>query len=406
MHNAETLLDQLEEALAAGGPATGLILIHVRRIPQFAGLIGVDASRRLAQAARERAASLLRAGDQLVPFGDADFALILPRLYSPNHALLAARKILREFESPLRLDQDAYTPLVGAALATSPEHGETAEILLRRALIAYDQVQSGHQRVVVATPPGLEFWLVDDLREALAHNDLSIEFQPIVELASGRIVAAEALSRWVSARAGPVRPSQFVALAEQAGLASELTRWSINAALREFGRLRKAYPGLRCAVNLSTRVFGLSGLEEQIRGALALWDVPPSAVVLEVTETAVMEDPELSGTVLRNLRNHGLHVALDDFGQGFSSFGYLKHFPASELKIDQSYVTPIPRDPRSRQIVRAMVGLAHELEMRAVAEGVEDAATLSALADFGCDLAQGFHIGRPQTVEAWLAQRP
>jgi EAL domain-containing protein (putative c-di-GMP-specific phosphodiesterase class I) len=176
--------------------------------------------------------------------------------------------------------------------------------------------------------------------------------------------------------------------------------------MREFGQLRKAYPGLRCSVNLSTRVFGLSGLEEQIMGALSLWNVPPDSVVLEVTETAVMEDPELSGTMLRNLRKQGLHVALDDFGQGFSSFGYLKHFPASELKIDQSYVAPIPRDPRSRQIVRAMVGLAHELQMRAVAEGVEDAATLAALADFGCDLAQGFHIGRPQPAEAWLARKP
>ncbi len=405
MRNAEALLEGLESALAAGGPATGLVLVHLRRMSQFAGLIGIEASRRLAESAHDRLVSLLRQGDQLVPLAGADFALVLPKLYSPNHALLAARKILREFESPLRLEEDAYTPMVGIALATAPEHGNTPEILLRRALIAYDQVQAGHQRLVVATPPGQEHWLIDDLREALAHNELAIEFQPIVELTTGRIVAAEALARWVSARTGPVGPSQFVALAEQTGLAPELTRWSINAALREFGRLRKAYPGMRCAVNLSTRVFGLSGLEEQIIGALALWDVPPDSVVLEVTETAVMEDPELSGTVLRNLRNQGLHVALDDFGQGFSSFGYLKHFPASELKIDQSYVTPIPRDPRSRQIVRAMVGLAHELQMRAVAEGVEDAATLAALADFGCDLAQGFHIGRPQPVEAWLAKR-
>lgn len=406
MRNAEVLLDDIDAALAAGGPATGLVLVHLRRISQFAGLIGIEASRQLAEAAHDRLGALLRPGDQLVPLAGADFALVLPRLYSPNHALLAARKILREFEVPLRLDAGSYTPMVGLALATAPEHGSTPATLLRRALVAYDLVQSSHQRLVIATPSNHEHWLIDDLREALTHNDLTIEFQPIVELSSGRIVAAEALARWVSPRLGTVGPSQFVALAEQTGLAPELTRWSIHAAMREFGQLRKAYPGLRCSVNLSTRVFGLSGLEEQIMGALSLWDVPPDSVVLEVTETAVMEDPELSGTVLRNLRNQGLHVALDDFGQGFSSFGYLKHFPASELKIDQSYVMPIPRDPRSRQIVRAMVGLAHELQMRAVAEGVEDAATLAALADFGCDLAQGFHIGRPQPAEAWLARKP
>ena len=165
--------------------------------------------------------------------------------------------------------------------------------------------------------------------------------------------------------------------------------------LREYAPLRRRAPALRCAINLSPKVFSHFGFEDQIKSALAIWDIPPTSLILEVTETAVMEDPELSSAALRELRADGVRVAIDDFGQGYSSFSYLKHFPATELKIDQSFVTPMVRDARAAQLVRSIVDLAHHLDMEAVGEGVEDAETAAALTALGCDLAQGYHLGRP-----------
>jgi len=151
-------------------------------------------------------------------------------------------------------------------------------------------------------------------------------------------------------------------------------------------------------------VFHEPGLVEQFQNALAIWDVPASDIVLEVTESAVMEDPALSATVLTQLRDHGFGISIDDFGIGYSSFAYLKRFPATELKIDQDFVLDITSSPRSARLVHSMIDLAHHLELVAVAEGVEDQATLDRLADMGCDLAQGFHFGRPMPAHEFIAQ--
>jgi len=172
--------------------------------------------------------------------------------------------------------------------------------------------------------------------------------------------------------------------------------------LREYASLRKCRPELRCAFNLSPKVIGQFGLEEQIHSALAIWDIPASSLVLEVTESAVMEDPELSSVVLSNLRQSGVQISIDDFGQGYSSFTYLKNFPASELKIDQSFVTSMGSDPRSRQLVKAIIDLAHDLDMRVVAEGVEDQIVLDHLIELGCDMAQGYHLARPLAKDELL----
>ncbi|MCE3001533.1 MAG: EAL domain-containing protein [Xanthomonadaceae bacterium] len=237
--------------------------------------------------------------------------------------------------------------------------------------------------------------LLDDLRTALVGNDLSLEFQPIVTLADRRVVAVESLARWTCPRRGSVAPHRFVPIAEQAGLAAELTRWTLHATLREFSELNALDPGLRCAINLSPRAFGEAGLVEQVVAALQIWGIPAQRVVLEVTETAVMEDPETSARALHALRDAGLGIAIDDFGKGYSSFSYLRHFPATVLKIDQSFVTAITLDDRARRLVSSMIGLAHGLGIEATCEGVEDEQTVHCLLDLGCDQAQGFHLGRP-----------
>lgn len=386
-----------------GAARAGVLLVHLRGIRQLVALLGFDAASALMDATTARLHALLRPQDRIWRTGPDEFLVVLPGLLSRNHGILAARKVLREFETPLSVQNRPMTPLLTLGLAVADESDAGLEPLIRRAMSALDRALESNNRFMLAEEANADMWLQDDLRDALVNNELNVQFQPVVDIGSRRIVAVEALARWSSPRHGVIAPSRFIALAEQAGLAPDLTRWSINAVLREYAPLRRKHPGLRCAINLSPKAFSLSGIEEQILAALTIWDIPASALTLEVTETAVMDDPELSSATLRNLRDRGVRVAIDDFGQGYSSFTYLKHFPATELKIDQSFVTPMATDPRAHQLVRSMIGIAHHLGMEAIAEGVEDAATLEQLAILGCDLAQGYHLGRPAPASAILA---
>jgi diguanylate cyclase len=402
---SQELLADIDTALHSRSDDTrpGVLLVHLRRMRQLCALLGFETSAALMEATEERLLKILRPIDRSVRIGPDEFLVVLPELLSTNHGILAARKILREFEPPLTVLRRPMTPLLTLALAVEAEVAPSSpERLIRRAMSALDQALDLNSRFMLASDDNDDLWLQDDLRDALVNNELTLAFQPVMQLDSQRIVAVEALARWESTHHGVISPSRFIALAEQTGLAPELTRWSINAVLREYAPLRRLAPHLRCAINLSPKVFGTSGLEEQISAALAIWDIPPSALILEVTETAVMEDPEFSSIALRHLRETGVHIAIDDFGQGYSSFTYLKHFPATELKIDQSFVTPMAKDTRTRQLVRSMVDLAHHLDMVAVAEGVEDAETAACLLAMGCDLAQGYHLGRPMGIPELL----
>src|SRR5690606_37618458 len=259
--------------------------------------------------------------------------------------------------------------------APARRHGHRAARLGRRAEAAYAQALRSRERAALSAPSS-EFTEVSyvELRDALQEGRLEVHLQPMLELRRGTMVGVESLARWYSPRWGWVSPQLFVQFAEQTGLIGELSRWSINATLRHAVAARLAERGLRIALNLSPRLFAEPGLAEQIVAALKLWDVPASSVVLEITENAIMDNPERSAQVLEQLHAAGLRIAIDDFGVGYSSFAYLRQFPASELKIDQSFILDMKRSKRSRQLVRSMIDLAHHLDMQVVAEGVADAA--------------------------------
>jgi EAL domain-containing protein (putative c-di-GMP-specific phosphodiesterase class I) len=241
------------------------------------------------------------------------------------------------------------------------------------------------------------------LRAALDNGRILAHLQPIWDLRTRRVVGAESLARWHCADLGVVSPDVFVPLAEQTGLIGELTRWSVNATLRHAGEARLGERGMRFSINLSPRVFLEHSFGDQLLAALRLWDVPPEALTLEVTEGAVMEDPENGAEVLHRMSAAGMSISIDDFGTGYSSFAYLRQFPADEVKIDRAFIREVVDQPRSAHLVGSMIELAHRLGMRVVAEGVEDEATLEVLTGLGCDLAQGFHLGRPQPAADFVA---
>ena len=241
------------------------------------------------------------------------------------------------------------------------------------------------------------------LQRAIAENRLEIFLQPILDLREDVIIGAEALTRWPEPGRGLIPPDVFVPLAEETGLISGLTRWCIHAALRHAAQAQRAVPGFDIAINLSPRVFGERDLVGHIESALSVWDVAPSAVTLEVTESALMDDPGIGLRLLQRLRDLGLRISIDDFGAGYSSFAYLRNFPATQLKIDRSFVSDMRSDPRSVKLVRSIIDLGHHLGLEVVAEGVEDATTLALLRGLDCDRAQGWHIRKPAPAADLIA---
>lgn len=406
MSNRKEMLAAAERAILERRPGTlvGMLHVHLRRLRQISIALDHDIADAVPAAVEERLRAFLRSADLVARIGEQDFMVVLPNLLSPGHAELAAQRVLREFERPLQVLGRLIEATVALGLAWSPEHAGSADTLARRATAALDAALGAGNRLKLASGTAEPLLLLDELRGALVNNELGMVFQPIHALQDGRVVAVEALARWYCPDRGPIGPARFVPLAEQGGLVSELTRWSLHTALREYAALREHLPGLRCSINLSPRVFSDSGIAEQVSAALAIWDIQPQQLVVEVTETAVMEDPEYSARALHALREVGIGIAIDDFGKGYSSFAYLKHFPATELKVDQTFVADLFRDERSLQLVRSMIDLGHNLGLGVTAEGVEDAATLERLRALGCDHAQGYHLGRPQPREAWDAQ--
>lgn len=402
------MLQATERALreAQPGSLVGMIHVHVRRIRQIAVALGHAQAAALPDAVATRLRDALRGSDHIYRIGSQDFMVLLPQLLSPGHAELAAQRLLREFERPLQVGDHLIMAVVALGLAWSPEHAGDADALARRATAAVDDAIARSTRLHLARGAGEDALLLEDLRAAIRGNELSLVFQPIVALRDRRIAALEALARWHCPRRGDVSPDRFVPLAEQGGLAADLTRWSLYAALREHADVLRSAPAVRCAINLSPRVFAEAGLVEQIVAALSIWGVPAASVVIEVTETAVIEDPEVSARTLSALRDVGLGVAIDDFGRGYSSFSYLRQFPATELKIDQSFTRDVVRDDRTRRLVGAMVTLAKGLGIETVCEGVEDDATLQVLVDLGCDNVQGYLLSRPMPcgdLGRWIA---
>ena len=404
--NRRALARLLGERIAqAGDERFGIMLVRVQRLQEFRLVHGYDASDAVGEAAHARLREVLRPVDELVQVAENEFIALLPALLNNGHAMLAASRVARAFETPLLFEHHSVMTPVAVGVSIHPEHGVDATTLLRRAEIALRDAKRMSERCALYSP-GSERMMVpyEWLHEALRTNRLEAHFEPILDLRRNDVCGYKSLARWNNVEIGPIRPDVFIRLAEDTGLIAELTRWSLNATFRHAAHLRAKDTRLRFSVNISPRVFGQRDLVQQITSALSVWDMPADAVTLEVTESALMEDPDASISMLHTLREAGLGIAIDDFGAGYSSLAYLKQFPATELKIDRSFVGDMRHDVRSARVVRAIIDLGHQLDLQVVAEGVEDAETLEVLRALGCDRAQGFHIGR-STPASFLLDR-
>lgn len=393
-------LSRQTEHLVAG-KKMGLILARVQRL----GEINIIMDKELVDAAQARIEKSLRPGDRVAKIGACDFIIYLADLKNVNHAALAANSLVRGFQEPLLVSAGPVQATIAMGVSIFPDHGNEPEILCKHAEIAFGRaLQSSDRYALYDSHEEKIKILYPEFREAITNNRLEVYLQPFWDLRGKKIIGAESLARWKSPVHGFVSPDQFIPFAEQTGLIGALTRWSVNATLYHCSELKQAGFDLSFGINLSARVFHEHGVVEQILGALNIFDVPPTNLVLEVTESAIMSDLQLSARVLESLRDKGVRISIDDFGCGYSSFEYLKQFPATELKIDKSFVFDITRSARAAQLVRSMIDLAHHLDIVAIAEGVEDQETADMLEEMDCDFAQGYFYSRPKPAEQFVAE--
>jgi EAL domain-containing protein (putative c-di-GMP-specific phosphodiesterase class I) len=367
---------------------------------------GYDFGNEIMLAARERIVDAVRHVDTVFVAGDDTFVAVLPAIRNRTHALLAATRIVGAFDTPLLRGERPWHGRAIVGVTLYAEHGTVAELLYRRAELAHDEALRVGEPFALYQPDitPVEI-LYGELREDIEANRLHVAFQPLCDLRSGEVIRVESLARWSTRTHGDVPPADFVPFAERSDLIVPLTRWSLNASLRHTAMLHRGGCPLDVAINLSPRVFVEQGFAEQMLGALEIWGVPPESAIVEITETALLTDLDMSVRVLRRLRDRGVRVAIDDFGTGYASFAYLRHFPATELKIDRSFVDAMIGDRRTELLVRAMIEVAHRLGLEAVAEGVENEETLLRLVEMDCDIVQGYHIGRPTRAEDFVAER-
>ena len=343
-------------------------------------------------------------GSTVARLGGDEFALLLPDVPDMSVAEDVATYLLSVLGKSFSAGGVRLVVQASLGISLAPDHGEDVHTLMKRADIALYEAKRERARFCayraeedIHTPQRLA--ILADLRSAVDNDELFLEFQPKVNLATGIVNGAEALVRWNHPTRGIIRPDDFIPLAENTGLITPITWFVVERSLQQVRLWQDSGLDLDVAVNLSVRHLTDMSLPDRIAVALERWGVAPSKLIIEVTESSVMTDPKRAAGVLQQLRRIGVAVAIDDYGTGHASLTYLKRLDIDELKIDRSFIMQLDQDSSDAIIVASTIELGHNLGLRIVAEGVESAATLEWLRGLGCDTAQGYHISRPTTAE-------
>ncbi|MCZ4314350.1 EAL domain-containing protein [Comamonadaceae bacterium G21597-S1] len=370
----------------------------------FGDMLLVAVARRLTQ-------QDLRAGDMVARLGGDEFAVLLSPSDAPT-ALAVAERIAKSFELPLTFDDQTVDLSAGIGVACWPTHADDADTLLSRAEVAMYAAKNRTTGIQLYDPAldsssGLTLSLLTELRQAIDLEELRLFLQPKIRLSDDQVIAAEALVRWQHPSRGQVPPLEFIPFAEQTGFVRLLTLWMFERAALASRDLVAQGMELRLSVNLSTRDMLDIELPARLDEILQRTGAEASAFCLEITESAIMDDPQRALVTLEKLSQRGFQLSIDDFGTGYSSLAYLKRLPVDELKIDKSFVMNMQEDEDDAKIVRSTIDLAHNLGLSVVAEGVENAVILEHLRALACDEAQGYYVSKPMPageLAPWCAR--
>ncbi len=390
-----------------------LLLIDLDRFKEINDTLGHYAGDDVLKQIGLRLESELQGFNGMVArLGGDEFAIFISDILHVQKAMIFAHRILDAISQPFELEGIHTEISASIGIAIAPDQASDVSTLLRYADVAMYRAKNGMSRVGIykATEDphtAKRLTLLNELRKAIRENELIVYFQPKIDLVKAKVFGVEALLRWNHPRLGFVSPGEFIPLAEKTDLIEPLTYWVLRESLAACQSWLAQGRELRVAVNLSTRNLMADGVTERIKGLLLEFGIAPRFLELEITESAIMTDPQRALSVLQEINSLGISISIDDFGTGYSSLSYLKKLPVASLKIDNSFVIGMLEDEQDQIIVNSTIHLAHNLSLQVVAEGVESREVLDCLADLGCDHAQGYFIGRPMPkadLEKWLQE--
>ncbi len=412
----ETLLAAIADSQTTARPMA-VITLNLDRFKHVNDVLGYAFGDELLKAVAGRLKQqVFREGDLVARLGGDEFAILLSRTDAQG-AVALTQRVAKAFETPLAFEDQTVDLSASMGVACWPTDATEADLLMSRSEIAMHAAKSRTAGVLLYAPTldsssSETLSLLSDLRHALRQGELRLFLQPKVAVADDGVVGAEALVRWQHPTRGLVPPLQFIPFAEQTGFVRQLTLWMFEEAARCWKQLQPEQGSLRISINLSTRDLLDQDFPLRLAGLLSHYQLSAQAFCLEITESAIMDDPQRAEATLNRLAAQGFKLSIDDFGTGYSSLAYLKRLPVNELKIDKSFVMGMVDDDSDAKIVRSTIDLAHNLGLSVVAEGVEDEALLRRLRELNCDEAQGYHIGKPMPGaefavwrERWLAAR-
>jgi diguanylate cyclase (GGDEF)-like protein len=397
----QQFLNQISSDFDMPGENIAFLILKVCRIKEVNVTYGFATGDNYIAYVEDILKTILRPADVLCRIGDNEFVIMLPALKNAAHVLLAVNKINTEFKRIAEIDGVQILPKVVIGGAIKPDHGETPEELLHAAILAMQQAENNKSDYSIHTISNEEapssMVLENEIQHALDHDEFSLFYQPKIDLNNFKICGVEALIRWHSSKFGPVNTQDFINVLETSEYLLRVTRWVLNTAIRESVKLQGIIPDFTVAINFSPSLLTNNDIVDIISDTVKIWSVDPSKIIIEVTEGAMMSDPEKSLLILNELHHTGFDISIDDFGTGYSSLAYLKNLPADELKIDMSFIRNMMNDEKDASIVQAAINLAHTMGLKTVAEGVEDERVAEQLKLMGCDHAQGYHFAKPMS---------
>jgi len=397
----DTNLEDCLEMATRTGERLAVLFLDLDRFKMVNDTLGHSVGDALLVELGKRLRLSLRESDIVARMGGDEFILVLRHLSCRDDATMKANRILDAIHPPFVLEGHELHVTASIGISMFPDDGKTSEHLLKMADLAlYRAKDEGRNRAQLCTPTmdasvQQQMRLETELRVAIEHEQLTLVYQPQIHLETDRLVGVETLARWHHPELGLIPPSQFIPLAEETGLIYDLGLWVLRSACRQHKRWREAgLDKLRLAVNMSGRQLQRAGIERDLMGVFEETEMDLECLELELTESILMQPGE-SGDILSWLAGMGINLALDDFGTGYSALSYLRRFPIDRIKIDRSFVKEIDTNQSDAALARAIVGMAHGLNMQVIAEGVETQAQLDLLKHYGCDEAQGYLLAKP-----------
>ena len=410
--NRFLLLDRLEQAISAtrhGGKKIGLFILNLNRFKEINETLGHKSGDKLLKMVADRLGEVIHEPDTLARLDSDEFAVLQPHIVNIDDLDKTVALTVKNLSKPFNLEGLSLEVHCGVGAAIFPDHATTASNLLRNADLAMHIAKQDQNEYVIYSEELAQqrsthrLTLMAELRQAIEQGELQLYYQPKLDVATGRIGEAETLVRWHHKKHGFIPPDTFIPLAERSGLIRLLTAWVLNEALRQASAWQADGVDIALSVNLSTQDLSGHDLPDKIGQLLTIHKISPHQLILEITETSLMVNHDHAMETLTRLADMGVRSSIDDFGTGYSSLSYLKMLPASELKIDKSFVMDMLENENDAVIVRAIIDLAHNLGMKVIGEGVETKAMQDELIRLGCDLLQGYSISPPKSPDEFLA---